>query len=555
MTVRGRGFRFAAPVAERDSAAAPDAGASAPPDATFVGREASLAAATARLQDAVAGRGSLVWLSGEAGIGKTRTAEEVARRARAVGATVLAAHAHETPPAPPFWLWAELLRSLARQRQPGDETLAPFAAVLGGEALPSGTAQFTLFDAVTRHFDEASHVRPIVMLLDDLHWADERSLRLLEFFGREIRKSAVLVVGTYRDSALQRDPRGHVFGGLIGQANSLSIPLRSFSLDEIARFVEVASGTPPSSAFAKAMFERSGGNPLYAEQLLKTEWADRALLAAAHEMTSTMDLQQGIIETIFRHLETMSDAGRDVLTLAALLGRDFPLVKLGVVSGRAPEALLDSLDEAIRANFVFLSKEGLYRFAHALVRDVLYKRQSSAERAARHQVVGDRLLAHYGDAIDAHVTELADHFARALPGGDPERAIDLSMRAAEQESQVGRHREAAKHLQQAAHALALLTRNDARRVDVQLGLARARKAAEQHDEGRAAFLDAAILARTYGRADVLAEAALGFASLAGDETQRRALLEQALTAIGVPADAEAERLRADVESALSGGQA
>jgi predicted ATPase len=451
-------------------------------------------------------------------------------------------------------MWAELVRALAKDR--GDEALlAKVAPLLAGVADPSEAAQFALFDAVTRSFREASQARPLVVVLDDLHWADEPSLRLLEFFAREIRKGAILLIGTYRDSGLQREPNGHAIGGLIGQANSLSVPLRSFSLDEIARLVELSGGTPPSTAFTKAVFERSGGNPLYAEQLLKTDWAERAMLAAAHEMTSTMDLQQGLIETICRHLETMTEAGREVLTLAAVLGREFPLGKLGVVSGLASEALLDRLDEAVRANFVLQPKEGLFRFAHVLVRDVLYKRLSSAERAQRHRVVGEALLAHYGDAIEPHVGELADHFARALPGGDLERAIDLATRAAEQAGGLGRHREAAKHWQQAAHAFALLPHNDARRVAVQLGLARARLAADQRDDARDSFLDAAILARTFARAGDLAEAALAYAGLASDVAQRRSLLEQALAALDEPADAKASGLKARVATALSKGPA
>jgi predicted ATPase/DNA-binding winged helix-turn-helix (wHTH) protein len=560
VTVRGRGFRFAATVVEKDSPAAPAPAAAEPPgrvpavDPTFVGREACVAAMAAKLDDAFAGRGGLVWLSGEAGIGKTRTAEELAQRAAARGATVLRSHAHEVPESPPFWLWAQMLRALTRDR--ADEATRRLAAhvgpLLAGQRVDASGEQFTLFDAVTRYMIDSSRERPLVLVMDDLHWADEPSLRLLEFFSRDVRQNAVLVVGTYRDAALARGPRAHALGGLIGQTQSLSVPLRALSLDEVARLVEVTSGVRPGNDFVRSMHEKSGGNPLYVEQLLKTEWADKALTAAAHETASTMDLQQGLIETICRHLEAISPGSREVLTLAAVLGREFEIGKLGIVSGLSPDVLLDRLDEAGRASMVHQSKNGQHRFSHVLVRDVLYRRLSSAERAAAHKRAGERLLAHYGDALDAHAPELADHFARA--GADPERTIDLAIRAAAQQTQLGRHREAAKHWQQAAVALGQLAREDARRVSVQIGLARSRLAAGQEAEARESFLDAAILARTFGRSEELAEAALGYASIAvSAAVQRRAVLAQALEALDAPASPNGWRLRARVEIALGEG--
>jgi predicted ATPase/DNA-binding winged helix-turn-helix (wHTH) protein len=559
VTVRGRGFRFAATVTEMHGAAPPPTadvpGRVAAADPTFVGRDACVAAMAAKLDDALAGRGGLVWLSGEAGIGKTRTAEELAQRAAARGATVLRAHAPEVPESPPFWLWAQILRAFTRDR--GDEetrsVLARVAPLLAGQRVEASVEQFALLDSVTRYLADASREKPLVLVIDDLHWADEPSLRLLEFFSREVRQNAVLVVGTYRDAALVRGPRAHALGGLIAQTQSLSVPLRAFSLEEVAGLVERVSGVRPASEFVRTMHERSGGNPLYVEQLLKTEWADKALTATAHETVSTMDLQQGLIETICRHLEGISPGSREVLSMAAVLGREFELGKLGVVSGLSPEVLLDRLEEAARASMVHQSRTSQHRFAHALVRDVLYRRLSSAERAAAHRQAGEKLLAHYGDALDAHASELADHFARA--GNDPERTIELALRAAAHQTQLGHHRAAIKHWHQASGALGMLAREDARRVSVELGLARSQLAAGQEAEARDSFLDAAILARSFSRPEELAEAALGYASLEGAAVaQGRAVLAQALAALDAPAGPNGWRLRAHVEIALGVGE-
>lgn len=555
VTVRGRGFRFAGRVVEMARAAA----APAPPlhdggpDPTFIGRAACMASLEARLDDAAAGRGGLVWLSGEAGVGKTRTADELARRARARGFVVLAASAHETAGAPPYWLWAHVARAYAATAsEVGLPALpATFAPLLDGDRTLSSEAEFTLFDSFTRHFLAASRVRPLLFVFDDMHWADDGSLRLLQFFAREARAGALLVVGTYRDTAIAGDERARSLARLLREFASLSIPLRGMSIDDIPRFVEVAAGSAPSHAFAKALYERSGGSPLYLHQLLKTEWAERSLTESAVELASSMDLQQGLVESICRHADAVSAEARDLLTAAAVLGREFELAKLSMVSGFGQADLLGRLDEAVNARLLIKSKTGSYRFAHVLVRDVLYKKLSSAERSARHLFIGEKLAAHYGDAIDSHAAELAHHFVRALPNGDPSRAVDLSIRAAQHDVAQGAHKSAAKHWEQAAQALAQVRGDDARRTRVQLGLARARAKSGDAALAREAFLDAAILARTFAEPEALAECALGLAQIEGtDPTQRRAALEEALAALAASSGDGAAKLKASVEAAL-----
>lgn len=516
VTVRGRGFRFAANVTESPPAAREARTTPAPAaDRSFVGREATLAAIGARLAEATEGRGSLVWLSGEAGIGKTRMADEIARAAREGGATVLTAHAHPGLEAPPLRLWADIVHRHTRDRsdEASKEPLAATEALLRGEGQAAAADLFVVFEALSRAFTEASRERPLVLVIDDLHAADEPSLRLLELLSREVRHNAWLIAGTYRDGAVPQDGRGHALGGLIASTGSLAIPLRRFSLQEVARLVEVHTGTAPSPSFAEALLERSGGNPLYAEQLLKTEWAEGALRAAAHELASTLDLQRGLIETIGRHLDGMSEPARELLALAAVLGKEFQLAELALASGLASEVLLDHLDEAVRASVLVPAVDGRHRFSHVLVRDVLYKRLSSAERVALHRRVGEKLLAHHGDAIDAYAAPIANHFLRALPGADPEVAIDLGMRAAGREARLGRHKEAAKLWARTATALSLLSGDDVRRVTVQLGLAKALHACGRKSEAREAFLDAAVLAETFRRPQELAEARLGHATL------------------------------------------
>jgi DNA-binding winged helix-turn-helix (wHTH) protein len=540
VTVRGRGFRFAARVEGMALRAAPVHQEAEDP--SFVGRAACMAALTARLERAMLGRGGLAWLSGEPGIGKTRTADELARRARLRGARVFSARAHRAPEAPPFWLWAEVLRACAAED--GEAPGAPFAALLAGKAIAT-EQEFAVFAAVTRFFASQSKKQPIVLTFDDMQWADEPSLRLLQFFAREATQSSVLVLGMHRDTELADDARSRALGGVFREYDCLTIPLLGFGHDEVSRLVEITCGSSPSAALVTTLLERSGGNPLYLHQLVKMDWVERALTASAHEMASSMDLRQGLIESISQHLDGISAGARALLTDAAVLGAEFDLAKLTMVCGASGEALLDRLDEAARARVLVKTTKGGYRFGHALVREVLYKKLSSAERAARHRALGENLLAHYAGAIDLHAAELAHHFVRALPEGDAARAFDLAVRGAEQHALTGDHPAALRQWTNAERALAFFRSDCERPVRVALGRARSYGALGENGLARDRFLDAATIARAYGDAASLVEAALGFASVAERGGPHRArLIEEARAASGwagasVPADLSA----------------
>jgi DNA-binding winged helix-turn-helix (wHTH) protein len=241
VTVRARGFRFSAAVTEIEARPlAPTPTTVAASDPTFVGREACLTALEARLEAACLGRGSAVWLTGEPGIGKTRSVDELARRARARGALVCSARAEEQPGAPPFWLWTQIVRAR------GSERLAERASPLFAGAPPSAEARFGTFDAVVRELVESARARPLVLVLDDLQWADDGSLALLQFLVRAISESAIVIVGAYRDteSAERRSPR---LTALASESGSYVLALRGLAQAEIQRFVEIATGSTASS--------------------------------------------------------------------------------------------------------------------------------------------------------------------------------------------------------------------------------------------------------------------------------------------------------------------
>jgi predicted ATPase/DNA-binding winged helix-turn-helix (wHTH) protein len=491
VTVRGRGFRFALPVTQ--SRPGPPLRAAEVPkvkaaDTPLVGRDAYLPAALARLERARSGVGGILWLSGERGIGKSTALAAIRQHAEAPGTSVRAAHARPRLDAPPFWAWREALPELERA-----------FPQLGTAPTPSGAAQFSLFHEITRHLTDLSTQSLLVMLFDDLHCADESSLQLLEFLAPALGRTRILVVATYHDASLKSDERTRAITGAMSHPNSAVIPLRPLSLGEIPGLVENATGSRPSEEFAKTLLERSGGNPLYALRILATDWARKSLDATAREHITTMDLPQDAIETISQHLGGISPPALALLTKVAILGSPLDLVKLGVTSGSTTAELHALLDEAVRGHVLRRDRYGQLHFAHRLVRDVLYKRLSSAERSFLHAEAAQKLLAHYGKAYELHLKELAHHFALALPNGDIDRSIELSMRVAKDEGAAGRPLVAARYWQQASRALEMLPGGDVRQLEVTMELAKAWRAAGKEREAEEALVDARILERALGK--------------------------------------------------------
>jgi DNA-binding winged helix-turn-helix (wHTH) protein len=428
VTVRGKGFRFAADVTARTTQNKQRAAVKAP----LVGREACVEQLVARLDE---GKGTITLLSGEAGIGKTRVAQEIAEIVRGRGETVVSAHCHPEGDAPPLWLWTQVTRALGAEPPPAE----PFAA------LPP------LMKAL-------ANVR--LLVLEDLHCADARSLDLLRLVVRE--RSKLAIVGTFRDTSIADPSRAKAMGGLLRECEV--IPLRELSAEDVARVVESQTGRAVTPRFAAALHEKSGGNPLYLKQLLGTEWAAKAL-DASHAVAASTDLQHGLLESIARHLDTLSQECRTVLAAAAVLGSDVDVASLSAISSVEPAELLDRLDEAARARALKKTAPGRYRFSHAVMRDVLYKAMPAAERASRHLAVADSLIAHYGGEVDAHAAQIAEHLLAALPAGNAARAVDLAQRAGDDLLARGDRTGATRWYARAMDALRYVRAPSAEQVD------------------------------------------------------------------------------------------
>ena len=561
-TVRGHGYRFVAPVEEDASGPgeAPTVGARDP----FVGREPTLAALEEDLSEALEGRGRAVLLVGEAGIGKTRTAEELASRARARGAEVLYGRCLETEGAPAYWPWIQVVRALVREQSA--ETLERW---LGGSArelaqlvpelrtqlgvfgeappLESAQARFRVFDALCSLVERASRVVPLVLVLDDLHCADEASLQLLQLLVRATPHAHVLVLGTQREVPAKRDPaRAHLLAELARAPGTRTVALEGLAPAEIARFVGAITGRSPSAAWVERLHEKTGGSPFFLTQLVRLLQAEGLLAGPASEPRD-VELPRGVREVVRRQLDGLSARSLATLELASVAGRDFSLAVLAAAGELGTEDALAAIDEAVEADVVVadLGRLAHYRFAHALVRDALYGELAPARRAALHRRIGAALEVVVAADPEPHLAALAHHFLEAAPTGVAEKAVAWSARAGDRAVAQLAYEEAVHHYDRALRALELARPDDRRRAEllVARGVAEMRAGevqmrGEPSPEARETLRRAANLARRLGAPDLLARAALAFGGTVVGmrfgvlDPDLVRLLEEALAALG-----------------------
>jgi DNA-binding winged helix-turn-helix (wHTH) protein len=561
-TVHGRGYRFVAPVEERapERASVPsmdrDRRASRhQPSSPFLGRESAMERLREALASALSGRGRVTLLVGEPGIGKTRTAEEFASEAHQRGAAVLFARCHEAEGAPAFWPWVQILRALVREADspalvadlgPGASDLAELLPELRerlGELPPSSAgdenqARFRLFESATGFLLRAATRRPLALVIDDLHWADEGTLRLIQFLTGSLREARLLLVGTYRDLEIRRGhPLEVLLAALAREPLCERIPLRGLGREDVARFVGEMLGTAAPEQLASAVAEMTEGNPFFIQELVRLLPDDADL--AARSQNLSLALPQSVRAAIGRRLDGLSNSCNRLLRTASVLGREFSASILESLAELPRAELLEKLAEALEARVLVESQEaaGGYAFHHALVRQTLYDELNMAERLRLHHRAGEALEVACGALSDPHLAELAHHYFQASLGGDPDKAVDFCARAAERANRLLAYEETARYYQQALQALELCRPLDeARRCELLLELGTAHYASGSRDRSRSAFGSAAEIARRLARPDLLARAAVGFRGFAEmgspPEDTTLALLEEARAALG-----------------------
>jgi tetratricopeptide (TPR) repeat protein len=514
----------------------------------FIGREHELHELHERLARARAGRGGLVLLVGEPGIGKTRTAEELAARGDLPERCVLWGRCPEQEGAPAFWPWVQALRGHAARAEPDHlrEDLGSAALDVARvvpairERLPHlaapdshdpAEARFRVFDAIAEWLRRAAARDPLLVILDDLHWADQDSLLLLEHVAREARTSRLLLLGTYREAEMRRR-EGRL--GPLARAGE-RVVLHGLERPDVEAFLR-ASAVVPSPAMVQDLLHTSDGNPFFLGELVRV--LKVSVLTGHPAASGPRELPHEVREAVRRHLEPLPHEHRRLLAIAAALGREFDLRPWRLACELEPERLLERLAVVVEAGIVrpVSDTPGRYRFAHALIRETLYADLPVSERAGLHRRIARALEAAHADSQDAPVAAIAHHYYQAAPLGEGAKAIEYALRAGERATELLAHHEAVEHLERALAALSFLAPDYDLEQRVLLDLAAARWRAGDLPRTRELYERAGRQARARGDAFGLARAALALASaspeLGAPNVALIGLLEDALRALG-----------------------
>lgn len=534
----------------------------------FIGRLPELEALLAAVTHLAQGHGSVALIGGESGIGKTRLATEIAARAAEHGVRVVWSRCHEAEGRPPYWAWVQVVQNLVftlgadtvgTELGPDGEPLgrlvpelrSSYGAVTPAVAAESESARFLLFQAMAALLRRVSVAAPLLLILDDLHWSDLPSLLLLDFLAHDLDAMPVLVVGTHRDVEVRRRPEVEAVVARIGRRGQ-TLALAGFTVDEAARFVEVATGQAVPATVVQRLHRDTNGHPFFLDEVVRHFRGAGSWYAPED---AGLPISQGVRSAIHQRLAPLPAASREVLTAAAVAGRMFDLPLLESGTGTARAALLAALAPALEVEVVvaLTGRPGCYRFAHDLIRHAIYDDLAPATRTALHRRFGEGLEAR--DAAGGErLAEIAHHFFQASPEGDAAKAVDYAERAGRLAAQTLAYEEAAEHFGRALHLIELHGGAPLRRTELMLALGEAKNRAGDGEEAARVFRRAAESARRHRAPDLLARAAIGLSDIANawpeygrSDEELIQLLREALTAL----DSEAGGLRARVLARLA----
>ena len=414
----------------------------------MVGRERETAELVAGLEQALAGHGTVVLLAGEPGIGKTSLARTLSDEAEARGAKTAWGVGWSGGAAPAYWPWVQVVRALTRE--PTDERnllseLGPKAQWLA-EIVPELTdelssppdetatttadeGRFHAYDAVAELLRLAAQQAPLVVVLDDLHWADEASLQTLAFVARSLQDVPVLLLGTYRETEMSHDEQGASLPvELLGW--SRRIPLRGLETAGVRSLVENLSDANAPDHLVEHLHAVTGGNPLFVGELVTLLGAEDRL-GSDLARSGSLPLPDGVREAIAQRLGPLPTQAVETLGVASVIGNRFSVTTLSKAADRPREELLTLLEAAGQIGLVHAVPESAeqYAFSHALVQATLYEGLNPSRRIALHRDVGETFEELAGDRIDTRLNELAHHFLEAAPLSGPDKGVAYARRA------------------------------------------------------------------------------------------------------------------------------
>ena len=548
----------------------------------FVGRDAERARLRAALDDAARGRGSLVMIGGEPGVGKTRLSEEVLDDARRRDMRTLIGRSYETETPAPYGPFLEVLEMAGREVDP-----ATFRLALGDAAgeiakimpqlrtmyddipppleLPPEQERRYLFNSIAEFVTRAASARPLVVLLDDLHWADEPSLLLLQHIAQVVPDTSLMLLGTYRDVELDVGrPLASALDALLRRRLATRVALKRLAEASVAQMLHKLSGRPAPKSLVDAIFLETDGNAFFVEEVYKHLAEEGRLFDPTGEWRTDLtidelEVPEGVRLVIGRRLQRMSEATRRALTVAAVVGRTFDYRLVERVEEVSPDELLDAVDEAEQAGLITeAGREGdvHFMFVHELIRQTLLSTVALPRRQRFHLRVAEAMESLYADSLDERAGELAHHFYQAGAAADPAKTIKYMRKAGDRALDGAAFEDGLRYFEEAMK----LANDDSSEDYAELlyGLGRAQRSLGRLDEAVATWREALAAFDRLGRVDRFGLVAgemgveLGWAARWNESVEAAS---QALGALGDDAGAERARLLGLVAIAMAwGGQ-
>ena len=427
----------------------------------------------------VRGEGSLLFLRGEAGIGKTRLTRELGAYARLRGMNVL----YGRCPAlltmrgiPPYILWSEVIRDYLQA--PTTEQLYRVMGFYPSEvsklvpelrqklgAIPQSPPldpeheRDRLFEAVSQFITNVSKEGPLLVVLDDLQWTDESSLLLLHYVARGVYKQPLLVVGAYRDNEVdEKHPLSPVLTELNRERLLQSVSLRHMSPENVSEMIkQILEQDDVQKEFCQLVYKKTGGNPFFVEEVMKSLKEEQLIFREGNRWkikeVSRIEFPETVKGVVKARIGRLDDECRNLLTMASFVGYDFTFEALRGVTGFEENKLVELLERMLKTGQIkarVVHGEDVCSFADAIVRDVVHEEVSPLMHKRLHHVVGSALEKVYASKIDDHLAELAYQF---LEGNDKERALGYFLKAGEKAAKIYANNEAVSHLQSALQLL------------------------------------------------------------------------------------------------------
>ena len=394
----------------------------------LVGREREQATLREQLERMLAGHGGTVLVGGEAGIGKTTLIEDLSIEAEDRGTLVLWGHAYDLSVTPPYGPWLEIFR----QYRSVSDSLPPLPAFIGNpDELAKVGSQQTLFTSVADFFQSVAAQHPLVLVLDDLHWADEASLDFFRFLARQLSNQRLQLIATYRTDELhRRHPLYSLLPLFVREAEAERLEVRR--LDDAGHRALIRGryelSETDQTRLETYLVAHAEGNPFYAGELLRT-LEDAGILAHDGQRWLMGDLEQVRLPPLVRQvidgrLSRLDVETRELLQLASVIGQELPFDLWRWVSEKSDPAIAAAIAQGQAAHVIEESTSGVnYRFVHALIREALYQEVIAPRRRTWHGQIAEALLERSAPDPDL----VAEHFRMA---GDS-RAVDWLLKAAD----------------------------------------------------------------------------------------------------------------------------